>query len=504
MEGSDTVANTEVIKAFGESFAISKARDCEIVVRLRDKAVCYSKLCDMIGKYPFRKLIEKDHFREFVLNNYKHYNPEVSVIGAYGPISKSKEKQHDQLRNSTDYSIGPDAPIEESKKIEYDAIAKQLFENYRGGTTPEVTGTYGPFWMIDYVILNEDTSYYWKIHDLVNSIDDLAKAKNVRFDHELATQIRINEEKLRDVELKNKYLQQQKKDCDSSIRKQKHKCSRLEAELKKQTQLLEDMHKKLDTANNKLDTLTTTIENGKKEVVRSIDKMNKTIIAKVNQSNLTTATVKEHLIIYRIRSLTNSMRSNGKITNDQYALDVFRGQLTNEKTTMSRREFKFNPATDKRYDIGVTANAVDVFRYIKSLGVKVLKSPSKHHMLAIDRDKVTSFIDKLRRYLKRNIAEFQSDVNSNFNEIKDELYERMEIIEAENDAIIAEAHAMIVPDPENDIEDDVDMNCQYYYKHHYRKLNRDSKGYYFFIGSNSNRVREYVQVNDILSLRQRV
>lgn len=414
-------------------------------------------------------------------------------------------------------------------------IASKIFHIEGGGDSrtkdAKVAGTYGPRYLIDYLIMIEDPSYLITVHELLEAVDSLSQTANTTFTETLKETITALEEKNKELENNiivkdkaNASLLQHLHDCSEKklqlkdkLFKTKEKKSRLEMKIdtlieinNNQTQQLQeanvkltDMNTNLLEANESIKQLQSTIENGKVEVVKSIDNVKRKIIHKINNTNLTTATTKEHLILYKIQRLTSELRDSERISEDEVALDVFRGQLKNEKSTMLRRKYKFNSVTDKRYNIGLTANAVDVFNYIKSKGFRILHDKNKVYTIICRRELVTSLIREMKSFIIKPINEFKKDVNNNFSNIKDNLYDKLEIIEAENDATIAAVHAVVVPDPINEDGENIDMNKQYYYRKYYRDINKDEKGYYFLVGNGRNRVREYILINDLLSLRTR-
>ena len=504
------------IHVHGHSFTYAKIRGFEILM-MEDGRINLKSLCQQCGTREWKQIIRGTNFQDLVVA------VEKSKVGADGMWK-------------CEYSTGVriHTPVE-IKELRYDIIAREIFHIEGGGDSrtkaAKVAGTYGPRYLIDYLIMIEDPKYLITVHELLEAVDSLSITSNATFTETLKETIIALEERNKELENKvaikdrvNTSLLQHLHNCSEKktqlkdkLLKSKEKKSRLEMKIdtlieinNNQTQQLQeanvkltDMNKDLKEANENIKQLQSTIENGKVEVVKSIDNVKRKIIHKINNTNLTTATTKEHLILYKIQQLTSELRYSERISEDEVALDVFRGQLKNEKSTMLHRKYKFNTATDKRYNIGLTANAVDIFNYIKSKGFRILHDKNKIYTIVCKRELVTVLIHEMKSFIAKPINEFKKDVNSNFGIIKDNLYDKLEIIEADNDATIAAIHAEVVPDPTNEDEENINMNKEYYYRKHYRNINKDERGYYFIIGSGQSRVREYVLVNDLLSLRTR-
>ena len=107
---------------------VSRARGIEVIVRATDKAINYTKLCDLIGKKAFRQLQTTADFRNFVTDYYNHYY------------------------NDDNCNI-----------LSYDEIASTIFKTYTGGSNATITGTYGPSWLLEYILLHRNTDIQKKV-----------------------------------------------------------------------------------------------------------------------------------------------------------------------------------------------------------------------------------------------------------------------------------------------------------------------------------------------------
>ena len=124
---------TETIHAFNEDFTISRSRGVEIILRMRNGSINYTKLCECIGSISFRRLKDKDHFQQFVEQYYNYKNSTTS---------------------------------------RYIDIEDMIFTNFPESENDIIGGIYGPKWILDYVLISSNVKYYSLIHKLIEAADD--------------------------------------------------------------------------------------------------------------------------------------------------------------------------------------------------------------------------------------------------------------------------------------------------------------------------------------------
>lgn len=128
-----TTDGIKTIHAFDEDFTVSRSRGIEIILRIRNSSINYSKLCDCIGSTSFRRLKDKDHFQQFVEQYYNYKN-----------LATTK----------------------------YSDIEKMIFTNFPESENETIGGIYGPKWILDYVLISTNVKYYSLIHKLIEAADD--------------------------------------------------------------------------------------------------------------------------------------------------------------------------------------------------------------------------------------------------------------------------------------------------------------------------------------------
>ena len=131
----------ETIEVRGVEYKLVKARDFEVIVRSDNGFINYTKLCQQIngGKKPFYNIKANETFIRLCI----------------------------QMENNS-----PGIPCELPEVSLYEQIKDRIEITETGSSKSEdrnrVAGTYMPRYLLDYVIMTCDISYYKLIHELMD------------------------------------------------------------------------------------------------------------------------------------------------------------------------------------------------------------------------------------------------------------------------------------------------------------------------------------------------
>ena len=130
-----------------ENFTYAKARDFEILVHKESGFINYTKLCKDLtdDRKAFRNLFKYNPgFQALILSFIQENNP-----GAVTPRSET-------INFNVSYLVSQNVLINFNKDVKLNEM-----------------GTYGPKWMLDYIILHFKPEYYKLIHEALETIDDV-------------------------------------------------------------------------------------------------------------------------------------------------------------------------------------------------------------------------------------------------------------------------------------------------------------------------------------------
>ena len=145
-------SDLNIIEAFDKKFAYSKARDFEVIIDLETDYINYSKLCYLITEVD-------DKFKALVRFNCHKFN---NIIYAKDTDKLLKVLDPDDRRKVEEMSRGRILPLENIKKIleiinsykftmdKY--VELGIFYTISGGKDVNIRGTYGPRYLIDFII----------------------------------------------------------------------------------------------------------------------------------------------------------------------------------------------------------------------------------------------------------------------------------------------------------------------------------------------------------------
>ena len=254
----------DVIQLQSHTFKMAKARGKEIIV-MEDGRINLTKFCQMFGNKEFRDLRRTKEFKWIVIG-----------------IENSKLDRKEKSSNFT--TAGIPAVVNEAQKwslSSYDQLEKMVFyESPRGdirSPAGKVSGTYGPRYLIDWLIMIENPIYYSLVHELLDSIDDGAQLKNRSFDDELRRTIgqkQEENEKLREKfnrinrehDKSFKRLNKRNRDLNSMIKEMNRKLDNQTNELRQARTELHDQTTALAQARTELHDQTTALAQARTEL----------------------------------------------------------------------------------------------------------------------------------------------------------------------------------------------------------------------------------------------
>ena len=181
--------NTEAIQAFGSVFTTVKARDREVIVD-ENGYINYTRLMESITG-------NRDSFRGICRMNASlyahvlHHDRAKLEAWAENELAKTEEETS-KMKNSSSRINNRVAQIDEFlssiKTIEVEALENaNILIVRRGGSisNARLRGTYGPRYLLDFLLFNADVSYYDSIHETIETLDAYAQQMNKSLAQEL-------------------------------------------------------------------------------------------------------------------------------------------------------------------------------------------------------------------------------------------------------------------------------------------------------------------------------
>ena len=159
----------ETIEVRGVEYKLVKARDFEVIVRSDNGFINYTKLCQQIndGKKPFYNIKANETFKRLCI--------QIEEPSPGNPGDGNESSLYEQIKERIEIEItGGD----------------------RGSEMERIRGTYMPRYLLDYVVMTCDVSYYKLIHELMDSIDQVAQERQRSFIEELQSNISEQNRKL--------------------------------------------------------------------------------------------------------------------------------------------------------------------------------------------------------------------------------------------------------------------------------------------------------------------
>ena len=183
-----TLSSMQTIEVRGVEYKLVKARDFEVIVRSDNGFINYTKLCQQINdnRRPFSQLKKAETFKRLCIQmefSAGRIRPAENVTSLYEQIKDHIEITTSGSNNNVDLA--------------------------------RVAGTYMPRYLLDYVIMTCDIGYYKLIHELMDTIDQVAQERQVKFVEELRSNIDLQKAKLERKKLKIGRLEQLNRDINA-------------------------------------------------------------------------------------------------------------------------------------------------------------------------------------------------------------------------------------------------------------------------------------------------
>ena len=248
------------------NFTLAKARDFDVVILKENGWINYTKLCrDLTGNEDkFRSLINKNTSLQILIKSYENLRPENSPV--------------------LDFTINNLTKLN---------ILKQ-FNNYRQVGEINV-GTYGPRYMLDFIIMTCNINYYKLIHEALESIDNYTSTTGKSFDEEIAW-------------IKQKY--------ENELKTKDDKISKLEELIKTQNNKIDNLETKIDNQTKTINEQSTKIDNQTKiltEVKQSLTSIADSV-TDLNKHITSNVICKYHILLWLDKVNQNKTKSSDDIT----------------------------------------------------------------------------------------------------------------------------------------------------------------------------------------------
>lgn len=360
-------SNDNLIQAFGTTFKFSKARDFEIIV-------------DAEGRINYTKLLTQITGDRNKLKHICEHNSSIlEVIRSYDEdriLAWSEKFVSNSMAAFT--AIAPEGNNSLPETLTISQLKQAcIFTEHRGGSKEVqfLTGTYGPRYLLDILIILTRPSYYRLIHELLETIDNGSHLKNRSFDEELRRTIAQKQEE--NEQLKAKF--------NRISRERDQACKRLNKKNRDLHGLLREMNKKLDNqtlqltqantqlheANTKIDHQTNLITNlqdivveGAQQTRNKIDELGSNLHNEFSRMNVTTGSRGETIDIWTNSALNLNFHFQGLADDNEEVLDTFAGDI-NHPERINQHSVPPERGIDECLGSFSNANAIDICVYAK-------------------------------------------------------------------------------------------------------------------------------------------
>lgn len=265
-----------------ELFTTTKVRDFDVVILKENGWINYTKLCkDLTGfDEKFRRLIGSNEDMQFIIKEYEK-------IG-------------------TDEMVGTKFTIINLTKI-------GILKTFNSGVGNDFKGTYGPRYMLDFIIITCNVKYYKLIHEALELIDNYANLNNSSFEDEIKG---IEERYLYQIdELKKIHSGEIKKKDDKidelmkKIDKQSTLIDKQTSFINKQNTLIENQTKKIDEQTKKIDNQTKILTEVKQSLTSIADS-----VSDLNKHITSNTICKYHILLWLDKENQKKTRSTDDVT----------------------------------------------------------------------------------------------------------------------------------------------------------------------------------------------
>ena len=542
----------EGIHAFDSVFMTVKARDREVIID-ENGLINYTKLMESITgvKQAFKGICRMNkslyahvlHHDRAKLEAWAENELRLdSVADGCCEHSQASAPERSELKKMKKYKVGLNIPTKEIDKflssiktIEIDCLIDAGILVSRIGKPNKLAGTYGPRYLLDFLLFNVDISYYDSIHETIEALDAYSQTMNKSLAQELEELKHLYEFKTNQFEAESKAHEETKAIL-----------ANIQTQLQTQTQALNEANTKLDEATAQRDdiqailnqereantefraNMTLAVKNLGDNMSARLDELRDGFNAVVNDETARHNVRPRILCLYKIERLDKRIHHS----ENEIVLDTFCGLLTSEKSSISKHAIPFNPNIDECIFRQVCGDALDVFDFVSAnIPTTIARTTlfKNERKLIVVAAQLEQFKSRLKRACK--LGAHQRNAYSNFinnlkEEIRDEVHDIVhdEIAQAVNEieGHIDNAEANInanIDNAVNEIEEHVDAQAeavnahideaiapiialfyqlhpnatQVYYNHAYRLLIIQNDKIYCHILKSSNQLHELTE-----------
>ena len=421
-----------------ELFATTKVRDFDVVILKENGWINYTKLCkDLTGKSDkFKGLIRK--------------NPDLhQLILSYNErLMKGPQSLHE---------ITIDNLIKLNIFIKYGSILQVKNPNY--------VGTYGPRYILDFIIMTCNISYYKLIHEALESIDNYTSATNKSFITEI-----------NDIKSTYEYRIRHLNDENTSLKKDIEELKQINLEqtkmIKKQTNKIDNQTKMIEEQTNKIDNQTKILTEVKQSLTSIADS-----VSDLNKHITSNKICKYHILLWLDKDNQKKTKSSDDVT-----IKTFVGLI--ENTPKLTKDDKILLRKD-------VSCSLDSFKTVLA-NLSDMAFTTNYRNIIIKQFKIEKFIIKFQSEL--------IEINNPIDNIKETIIDLESTVKEQNTRL-------------DKIENQLNLICQFYditeekfneiengdwsfkFKNRWRdiKINRNKNKLYVNHGKNNNEIHYLIK-----------
>ena len=360
-------SNERSIQAFGTSFKLAKARDFEVIVDAEGR-INYTKLLTQITGDE-NKLSNMCRFNSSILDVVRSYDEDKLLVwkGKFGSNSIPRKLGIAQEGNN---SLPDTMTVSQLKQA-------SIFTEHRGGSKEVqfLTGTYGPRYLLDILIILTRPSYYKLIHELLETIDNGSHLKNRSFDEELRRTIAQKQEENEQLKAKFnrisrerdqacKRLNKKNRDLHGLLREMNKKLDNQTLQLTQANTQLHEANTKIDHQMNLITNLQDLVVEGAQQTRNKIDELGNNLHNEFSRMNVTTGRRGETIDIWTNAALNLNFHFQGLADDNEEVLDTFAGDI-NHPERIKQHLMPPERGIDECLGSFSNANAIDICVYAK-------------------------------------------------------------------------------------------------------------------------------------------
>ena len=418
-----------------ELFATAKVRDFDVVILKENGWINYTKLCkDLTGKSEkFRHLINDNEQLQVLIRNYEYNLSTAEFRGTQFTVIKLTEL--DILKT----------------------FNKNVDNNYKG--------TYGPRYMLDFIIMTCNISYYKLIHEALESIDNYTSATNKSFTAEI-----------NDIKLTYEYRIKHLNDENTSLKRDIEELKQINLEqtkmIKEQTNKIDNQTKMIKEQTNKIDNQTKILTEVKQSLTSIADS-----VSDLNKHITSNKVCKYHILLWLDKDNQKKTKSSDDVT-----IKTFVGLI--ENTPKLTKDDKILLRKD-------VSCSLDSFKTVLA-NLSDMAFTTNYRNIIIKQFKIEKFIIKFQSEL--------IEINNPIDNIKETIIDLESTVKEQNTRL-------------DKIENQLNLICQFYditeekfneiengdwsfkFKNRWRnvKINRNKNKLYVNHGKNNNEIHYLIK-----------